>query len=78
MTKTQMLKKVNFMLKDHRKQTLKEVARLYDSGGIDTNKFRNDFVLPRILLSVALENEAVQYRPISNVYQNECDNLKKF
>lgn len=39
-------------------QLLQECLKLYDSGGVDTTKFPDDFSLPRIAVKIALERKA--------------------
>jgi len=44
-------------------QLLQECLKLYDSGGVDTMKFPDDFSLPRIAVKVALERKALLVAP---------------
>jgi len=77
MTKKQFIKNLNTLIQTVELE--KESMRLFESGGIDPNKFDNDMLLPKIILYVALQNEAEQYRPLSSTYYSRTiANLKHF
>lgn len=80
MTKDQLQKKIEDMLPQVQDYLQTEVVRLFNSGGIDPQSYPNpDYILPKILLTVALENCANAYRPISNRrYAKEIANLRHF
>lgn len=78
MTKIQAIKKYKMMKKDLHKGIDKEIERLLNSGGIDHKKFENNFRLPKILLSVALQNQVHQYSPLTKEDQKEQKNLSYF
>ena len=61
------------------KWLLNETERLINSGGIDLSEEQKDsFYLPKIILSVALENLSKQYAPISQTGSEIAENLKEF
>jgi hypothetical protein len=69
--------KVKEMSVDCIKYIEKEADRLFNCGGIDTSSYENNYLLPKIILYVALRNLAEQYRPLSNA-KKEADNLLHF
>lgn len=79
MNKDTCMKKVNEMADDIHSSIIKECDRLFQSGGIGTSEFNDDeYVLPKILLVVALEDIASQYKPPAELYDSEIDNLRHF
>jgi len=61
------------------KWLLKESERLVQSGGINLSEEQKDsFYVPKIILSVALENLSAQFAPISQTGSEIADNLKQF
>lgn len=56
----------------------KECERLLSCGAVDYDDFGDDFVLPKIILTVALENCSKQYYPLYGKYKKEVSNLRKF
>lgn len=79
-TKEQALAKVKEMVdRDYKDGTiLKKCAQLLDSGGLNIEKYEDNYILPRILLHVALKNEVFQYKPRSKEEQKEAANLEHF
>ena len=69
--------KLDELLKTFTTKAKEDAMRLYRCGGIDTESFGNDFWLPRILLTVALENAAKECRPGAD-YAKTIENLRKF
>ena len=78
MTKTQLKKRVSSMKKDINQYIDKEAIRLFDSGGIDRDNYENDYLLPKIILTVALHNLSSQYYPHSLLDRKTAENLKLF
>ena len=74
MTKTQFKRKTLMMLKTI--DIIKECERLFDSGGIDTKSYDDNYKLPKITLSVALENKVDSL--IFPGLNPERENLKHF
>jgi len=70
--------KVDSMLPELMEQIRKEVVRLYECGGVDTDSFSDDYALPKICLTVAIENQVHQYMPLDSGYKSEVTNLRKF
>ena len=77
MTKAQFTKKVKSMKKDLISYIEKECMRLYDCGGVEPKNYENNYLLPKIVLSVALKNAAFQHEPLSD-YRKVSKNLEKF
>ena len=78
MTRKQCLAKIRSMMPDVRKYIMKESERLLNSGGIDTDNYCQDFVLAKIILTVALENLKGEYRWIHDNNKKEIKNLSHF
>ena len=70
--------KVDNMLPDLTKALQKECLRLFDSGGIDTSKYDTNYILPKIVLSVAIKNQVIQYRPLYKQHSKDIKNLESF
>ena len=66
------------MKKDIGNYIEKECLRLFECGAINTADYEDNFVLPKIILSVALLNCADQYKPLHEKYLKEQKNLKNF
>jgi hypothetical protein len=56
----------------------KECDRLWKSGAIDPEKFGDDYRLPKAILTVALENMACQWMPMSDDLRKDVKNLRHF
>jgi hypothetical protein len=57
----------------------KECERLLSCGAVDYDDYENNYVLPKLILTVALENCARQYLPPYNTqHKREVANLRKF
>ena len=78
MTKTQFLHKVRSLMPDTRRMLLRECERLFDSGGVDPDDFGDDYALPKMILSVAMEKSASEWRPLSGDYRGVAHNLQHF
>jgi hypothetical protein len=70
--------KIDAMMPDLIEGIRKECISLYESGGIDVKQFGNDYQLPKLILTVALENQSTQYTPLSPTYKKDLKNLKHF
>ena len=78
MKKSEAKKKINELLKELKPHLKKECERLLNSGGIDVEKAENNYALPKIILHIALENQARQYRPFTKEYLKEAKNLRHY
>jgi len=81
MEKAKFNEKIDAMIPDLMEGIRKECDRLYRSGGIDTDKEREgDYVLPKMILKIAIENQVNQYmmpNP-SMAHKKELANLRHF
>ncbi len=77
MTKKQCLDKIRSMLYADRKYVLKESERLLNSGGINYESFDNNYIMPRIVLKVALKNFMDQVA-LANGTEKDVKNLLHF
>lgn len=78
MDKAIFIDKINSMMPDLIEGIRNDAVRLFESGAIDTEKYTNDYLLPKIILTVAIENQIVQYYPLSSEGKKEVKNLKHF
>jgi hypothetical protein len=78
MDKMNFKEKVDAMMPDLIEGIRKECERLFNSSGIDTTKYEDDYRLPKIILTVALENQIRQYSPLSPSDKKEVKNLQYF
>jgi len=78
MTKEQLIEKFEDMLPNIEEYLRDEVIRLFDSGALDTEKWENNFLLPKLILTVALENCAHEYRPPHSFGKKDVANLRHF
>lgn len=78
MTKKQFQEKIKSMEKDIIDSINKETDRLFDCGGIDTSTYEFNWLLPKIILYVALTNIANQYRLLGADNIRHAKNLFKF
>lgn len=78
MDKPTFRERVDSMLPDLQEAIRKEAMRLFDSGGIDTSAYEGDFQLPKICLTVALENQTHQYMPLTSSGKKAVANLRHF
>lgn len=77
-TKKQAIAKVKAMMKDHNKATIKKCEQLLNSGGVDVSEFTDNYLLPKILMHVALLSEAHQYKPLTKYDLKTAKNLMNF
>lgn len=78
MNKALFLKRVDSMMPDLIEGIKKECDKLYDCGGVDTGAYEDDFFLPKIVLTVAIENQVYQYMPLSPEGKKVVKNLRHF
>jgi len=78
MTEKQFIKKVKESLKENRCYIEKESLRLFRSGGVDIQRYENNFMLPKIVLTVAYKNLSFQYLPLNKDGEKEVKNLEHF
>ena len=77
-TKIQFEEKLDSMLPNLMQRIKEEAIRLFASGALDTEAHDDDYVLPKICLTVAIDNMADEYRPLAPLYRKEMANLRKF
>ena len=78
MTKEKMFEKVKELNELLSVRLEAEIERLYDSGGIDPEKYEDNYLLPKILLHVALTKEAECFQPLSKEGKADAKNLYHF
>ena len=78
MTKDEFEVKLEDMLTKSISSLRKDGMKLFESGGIDPEEFENDYLLPKIILSVILKNLSFQYLPLSKEAKAQAKNLEHF
>ena len=63
---------------DFRLELLERCTALYDSGGVDTLDYDDDYQLPKMALTVAFEELANSMSPLFPEGKAELKNLRKF
>ena len=70
--------KIDSMMPDLIEGIRKECDRLIQTGAVDVEQYGNDYALPKICLTVAIENQIRQYRPLDKNHLKEVANLRHF
>lgn len=78
MNKTQFTVKVEELISNLQKPLLDEALRLFESGAVDTQKYEDGYLLPRLCLWVALGNVQQRVSPLTPEAFREARNLEKF
>ena len=78
MTKKEFNISLEVLLARDKDYLLKECNRLFECGGIDPEEFENDYILPKIILAVALKNLSYQYYPLHKEGKAQAKNLENF
>lgn len=78
MKKLELLSKVRELNKSFSEDLEKELDKILESGCLDLSKYKNDFILPKIVFSAILKSESLQFAPMSKGYQQEFKNVSKF
>ena len=78
MEKALFREKVDAMMPDLINAIRKECDRLYDCGGCNPPDFEDNYLLPKITLTVALERQAWQYSPLCDAHKKIVRNLRHF
>jgi len=78
MTESQFSANLQALLTKLTPRLLDEALRLYRSGAVDTEAYGNDYVLPRLILTVAIDNVASYYSPKATAALAEMRNLRRF
>jgi hypothetical protein len=78
MTHEQFTTKVGEMIGNLPKDIRLECDRLMRSGAIDLESYGDNYMAPKIVLFVALENITRGFRPLSDEAMEEARNLRHF
>ena len=78
MNKSEFKCKVDSMIPDLTEAIRKECDRLFDCGAIDTGQYEDNYSLPKIIITVAIENQIHKYSPFTDAAKKEVKNLKHF
>ncbi len=78
MTRTTFLKYFKKVMECVNKDIEKEALRLFDCGTIDTKSYEDNYLLPKIILEVALTNTVREFMTLSDTAKKEVANLSKF
>ena len=78
MTNEQFEAKYLQLVMTSRAYLLKEGKRLLASGGIAPDSYEDSYLLPKIILTVALENSIEERQPLTQKGQHAVKNLRHF
>ena len=78
MDKALFKEKIDAMIPELVEGIRKDCNRLWETGAIATEQYENNYLLPKIILTVAIENQIRQYYPLSNEGKKEVRNLRHF
>lgn len=78
MDKALFKEKVDSMMPDLTEGIRRECDRLYESGAVDTGAFEDNYLLPKVILTVAIENQVRQYNGATSQLKKEIRNLRHF
>ena len=79
-TKEQCLAKVLEMATGTAARIMEKAEQLFKSGGVDPERYEDNYILPKILLVAALEHEADAWRPLkeNKAGRKAIKNLRHF
>ena len=63
MTKAQTMQKVRELAQTARRDIIAECEKLIASGGVDMRKYEDNYFLPKILMTAAMERRIDQFMP---------------
>ena len=78
MKQAQFKEKIDEMMVDLIEGIKKNCDKLYACGGIDPESYEDNYLLPKIILTVAIENQAHQYMPLNHQGKKAVRNLRYF
>lgn len=78
MTEKQFMKKIKVLYKQNKKCIEQESIRLFKSGGVDTEEYGDNFALPKIIFTCALQRLASAYEVMSRTHKEEVEELQNF
>lgn len=78
MTEEQCREKLAQMAEDLPQHLISEGMRLFHSGGVDPEAFDDNYVLPKALLTLALEHNVGQYEIDTKEFRSTVKNLRHF
>ena len=78
MNKKDFKEKVERLAELHRQVVVHKALFLFQSGAINTDAYFEDFLLPKIILTSALEACKLEFYPLSDKARAEIENLNKF
>jgi hypothetical protein len=70
--------KVEELMDIAKKDALEQAKIAWDSGAIDTGKYGDDFILPKIFITAYATRMKIQFRPLSREHLGEARNLEHF
>jgi len=78
MTKDECREKINSMLPDVIELIKQKTEHYLQCGAVETEDFKNDYILPKAILHVCLIDASEQYRSLWKEGQAVIKNLKHF
>lgn len=77
-TEEQLMAKIDSMIPELINSIREKAKELYHSGGIDPEKYEDNFLLPKIILTATLKDQVWQYMPFSPEAKKIVKNLEHF
>lgn len=78
MTKKDFKSKTKKLIKNINEDLIKKSMELFESGGVDTKSYKNTYLLPKIILNVALNKSINNWKVLSPEAIEEVENLEHF
>lgn len=70
--------KFDAMLPELMQKIREKAKKLFYSGGVDTDSYEDNFLLPKIILTAVLKHQAFQYEPHTKEDKKVVKNLEHF
>ena len=78
MTKNQFRKKYRELVKTTAKDLIERGEKALKCGGFEIESYTDDFILPKIVITAAIENAKYNFRPLLSEHRAVVKNLTYF
>ena len=78
MNEEEFSEKIKELTDDIRQDIIDKAIYFFNSGWVDTERYGNDFRLPKIILSATFEHYMWEYMPLDHMDKTIVKNLKSF
>lgn len=73
MTKKQLRKKMNELIRENNKMIKEKLEKLLKSGAIDLPFYEDNYLLPKLIMCAMAKETAFQFKPLSNQKEHQKD-----